>query len=663
VTGAAADAYQAALDPAVRRARGVHFTPRREVGWIVAAVLVRPWRAAFARARSVRELDALHARLARYRILDPACGAGAFLVAAWDALRALEARLLARRAALGGGDRRSRAEVSLAQLLGIELDPAALALARAALPGACLECGDALLDARGAPRVWPAADAVLGNPPFLGAKRIAPERGPVYARALRDAAPEVPAMADLCVHFLRRAHEHLPPCTRADPLSGCGGLVLARNARSGASRRGGLDAVVRDGTIVEAWENVPWPGAARVGVSIACWVKTHDPALLPRTRRLWTSSGGATRAASVAAIDASLRAAASGAPPAGAPLAPLACNHEPKRCFQGVIPGYAGFLVGPDEARRLRRDSAEVVRPYLTGRELLSGAGPRRFVLDFGARGVREAARFPSALAHLRQRVWPAARDALARAGLAGSAMAAARREHLARFWQLWNRRDGLRAALRGRRRYIACARVGRRPLFLFVPAHVVPSDLVQVFAFDDLYSLGVLQSAHHATWAAVRGSRLRVERDVRYAVRDVFETFPWPQGPALRGPSPRAVARVERAAAGVLAAREVALAHGGGLRDLARALERGEARPVAAAQAALDRAVAAAYAFAPGDTVASLEALHRKVAERLGRGEPVVSPGRPLAGAVPAATSRTRPSPPAPGRSASRPSRPPSSP
>ncbi|HET9598154.1 MAG TPA: DNA methyltransferase, partial [Anaeromyxobacteraceae bacterium] len=550
----AAAAFEAALDPALRRARGVHFTPEREVAWVVGAVIVRPWRAALARARSLEALDALHARLAAWRVLDPACGAGAFLAAAWEALRAVERRLLARRAALGGGSLPAR--LRQGQLLGIELDPAALALARAALPGARLEAGDALLDGAGARRPWPAADAVVGNPPFLGAKRIAPERGAAWARALRAAMPEVPPMADLCVHFLRRAHEHLPPCTRADPLAGRAGLVLARNARSGASRAGGLDAVVRDGTIVEAWDNVPWPGAAQVGVSIACWVKTRDPALLPRRRRLWSGATGAPAAAAVPHLDASLRAA----PPPGrraAALAPLACNRAPKRCFQGVIPGYGGFLVGPRQAERLRADSAGVVRPYLTGRELLSAGAPRRFVLDFGALGEAEAARFPSALAHVRERVLPAVRDALDRAERTGSGMASARREHLGRFWQLWNRRDALRAALCGRDRYLACARVARRPLFLFVPAQVVPSDLVQVFTFDDLYSFGVLQSRHHAAWARARGSRLRVERDVRYAVREVFETFPWPQGPRFRGPPAGAVERVERGAAGLLAARE----------------------------------------------------------------------------------------------------------
>jgi hypothetical protein len=57
--------------------------------------------------------------------------------------------------------------------------------------------------------------------------------------------------------------------------------------RNNQSRVGGLDYVVKTGTIVEAVENQPWSGEANVHVSIANWVKTQDAALLPKTRKLW----------------------------------------------------------------------------------------------------------------------------------------------------------------------------------------------------------------------------------------------------------------------------------------------------------------------------------------------------------------------------------------
>ncbi len=127
----------------------------------------------------------------------------------------------------------------------------------------------------------------------------------------------------------------------------------------------------------------------------------------------------------------------------------LSCNLSPKRCFQGKIPGYDGFLLDRETANRLRLDSAEVIFPYLTGREMLDEFKIERWVIDFGNRGIIEASAFPSAFAHCRQHVLPAVERTLHEVERSDSDMVAARREHLGRWWQLWNRRDELSAALK----------------------------------------------------------------------------------------------------------------------------------------------------------------------------------------------------------------------
>ena len=147
---------------------------------------------------------------------------------------------------------------------------------------------DALLTPEGLPAQWPKADVIIGNPPFLGAKRLKPERGLDYVKKLRKAYAEVPGMADYCVYWIKKAHDHLPDCTANDPVAGRAGLVGTQNIRNNQSRVGGLDYVVKTGTIVEAVENQPWSGEAVVHVSIANWAKTQDAALLPKVHKLWT---------------------------------------------------------------------------------------------------------------------------------------------------------------------------------------------------------------------------------------------------------------------------------------------------------------------------------------------------------------------------------------
>src|SRR5687767_2102843 len=140
------------------------------------------------------------------------------------------------------------------------------------------------------PTPWPAADVIIGNPPFLGAKLLKPERGPDYVNALRKLYKDVPGMADYCVYWIRRANDHLPECTKADPFVGRAGLVGTQNIRNNQSRVGGLDHVVATGTIIEAVDNQPWSGQANVHVSIVNWCKTQETAILPEKRRLWSKA-------------------------------------------------------------------------------------------------------------------------------------------------------------------------------------------------------------------------------------------------------------------------------------------------------------------------------------------------------------------------------------
>ena len=98
----------------------------------------------------------------------------------------------------------------------------------------------ALLDVNQNPSLvdWPKVDVIIGNPPFNGAKKLKPDLGPDYVKAIRKAYPDVPGMADYCVSWIHKAHDHLPPCTTADPVAGRAGLVGTQNIRKQSISRG-----------------------------------------------------------------------------------------------------------------------------------------------------------------------------------------------------------------------------------------------------------------------------------------------------------------------------------------------------------------------------------------------------------------------------------------
>ena len=57
------------------------------------------------------------------------------------------------------------------------------------------------------PAVWPQADFIVGNPPFIGTARMREDLGDSYAETLRAAYPDVPESADFVLYWWHKAAE------------------------------------------------------------------------------------------------------------------------------------------------------------------------------------------------------------------------------------------------------------------------------------------------------------------------------------------------------------------------------------------------------------------------------------------------------------------------
>jgi SAM-dependent methyltransferase len=593
--------FEASLAPAERHARGAYYTRAAEIRRAIDPVLGRPLRARIAAAETLADLAAAHEAIAGVRVLDPACGAGDFLRIALAELGAIEREAIAAIVAQGGVAPAPR--VGPHQLSGIDVDPGAIAIARAVLgPDAHLICDDALFCA------WPAADVIVMNPPFMAKNKAQAELGAAYARRVRARFPGVPGRADLAVYWIRRAHDELPAGGRA-------AIVATNTIRQNDSRRGGLDHVVENGgTIIEAVSTAVWPGDAAVHVSIACWVKGAHAGKKRLLTQLGDRADAPWRVEIVDRIPPSLSAAID-----VASARPLRENREPRVCFQGQTPGHDAFLIEAEEARAILArspESAAVLFPFLTGEDLVARGEPSRFVIDFGERVLDEARRFIELFARIEARVRPAREEAARREEeREASAPGRGNRHHrafFARFWQLGYRRGEMLAKLATLPRYIAASRIGKRPIFAFVDARVRPSDALVVFALDTDHAFGVLQSSAHAAWLYARCSTLKA--DARYTSSTVFDSFPWPDGaPQIVG-----APTISEAARRVLAERRRLAGRAGGLRAMYAAMERGEAPDLAAAHAELDAAVRAAYGVREGDDMlAALLARNEELARR----------------------------------------------
>lgn len=652
--------FQSSMGETARHAFGAHYTSEADISKVVRPTVLTPFRERLAKATSFRDLLHLRGDLAKLRVLDPACGSGNFLYVAYRELRRLETEILdaifSHFAKQANGKVTTRSVISTKQFFGIDKLPFAIELAKvtltlarelallesrehiqalqhdlpgteeAALPLDNLDenfqCADALFT------VWPPADCIIGNPPFQSKNKMQKEYGRAYLNLLRDRYPDIPGRADYCVYWFRRAHDHLADGGRA-------GLVGTNTIRQNYSREGGLDYIVNNGgTITEAVSTQVWSGEAAVHVSLVNWHKGP----VSGDKKLYTQLGDKTdspwRLDTLPYISSAL------SPRTDVTQARrLTANSDSGVCYQGQTHGHEGFLLLSREAQKLiGMDDryAEVLFPYLIADDLLGehDQKPTRYVIDFHPRDVFQARAYRRLFALVQQQVLPdrekaAAEEALRnKEALEQNPNARVNRHHanfLKKWWLLSYPREDMISRLNPLSRYAVCSQVTKRPIFDFVDERIRPNAALIVFALEDDYSFGILQSSVHWEWFMARCSSLK--GDFRYTSDTVFDTFCWPQQPG------RAVVQnVAQAAVRLRHLRkEVMQTNNWTLRELYRTLEQPGDNPLRKATAGLDEAVRAAYGV-PSDAepLDFLLRLNEECAALEAEGKSIVGPGVP---------------------------------
>ena len=607
--------FERALDPHARHRHGAHFTRDDAIDRVLAPTILTPWQRRLALLRSPADLESTLAALRGYTILDPACGCGDLLHPALRAMLAIEADLQRRWLALHPTPPPPGPWFTLAQLHGIERDPLAAALARATLQLVARDRGVPTIveaDALVIPWPRPAGElAIVGNPPYLGVRKLRRELGDAAVAHLHAAFPNNRS-ADYATHWFTRARHTLRPGERA-------GYVCTKSIAQNASRAAALAPIVAAGdTITDAWRAHPWPGDASVDVTIVNWICGPCPGPHHLDGR-----PVATISASLDTLDL-------------AAARPIASNAG--LCFMGVTPGNDGFILTPQQHAQIVADdpaSAAVIRPFLIGRDLSRDPEqrPTRHIIDLATRSHADALRFPGALHHLERAVRPTRANNPREAAM----------KH---WWQFWRPAPQLRRALADHREVLVIPCVAPHLIVARVPADLCFDHQVMVLTLADPYHLGILQSRFHALWARARGSSHAARP--RYTATSVFHSFPFPlqpdghHDPRLRPPGPLA----DRVAAAALRfdslRRDLCRAQQVGLTHLHNQLAAGTPSPLRAALDELEHAVTACYDFPSEiwrDDAAALRellALNLRVA-----GHPRASQ-RPVRGPLPAASPPT---------------------
>ncbi len=536
------------------------------------------------------EIHAFHERLCETKILDPACGTGNFLYVSLELMKRLEGEVLEALASLQDQGAIALKTIDPHQFLGLEVNPRAAAIAELVLwigflqwhfrtRGAppddpimrdfkTIEARDAVLtwsakelarDERGRPlertdaegnRVevysyknpkrpeWPAADYIVGNPPFVGGKDIRGRMGEGYAEALWAAHPHVNESADFVMYWWDRAAELLT--LKGTRLKRFG--FVTTNSLSQVFQRRVMERYLKGKkpiSLLMAIADHPWTKATRdaAAVRIAMTVAAlgeHEGRLFEVTREvgLDTDEPIVELRETQGRINSDLT--------IGADVTSLpALKANAFLSSRGMQLMGAGFIVTPAEAKHLglgRRLGLEAhIRQYRNGRDLM--ATPRGvMVIDlFGLDADQVRTRFPEAYQQVIETVKPQ-RDAQFAKTQTKDA------EAYARLWWLFGKpRQELRPALEGLPRYIATVETAKHRAFQFLDASILPDNMLVCMGLEDGYFLGVLSSRFHVVWAHGAGGTL--EDRPRYTKSQCFDPFPFPDASDALKTKIRAVA------------------------------------------------------------------------------------------------------------------------
>ncbi len=539
--------FERSLDPAQRSQLGAHYTSREDILAVVEPVLMAPLRREWEAVR--REAETLYdrqqeggrsaarkrgdqrkieagisgfvERMREVRVLDPACGSGNFLYVSLRQLLNLEKEVSAFAGKVGLNP--FFPGVSPEQLHGIEMSPYAHELAQVSIwigylqwmvengfgsrqepilgPMTNIVEMDAVLgrDEDGTLREpeWPEADVIIGNPPFLGGKRLRTELEDAYVDDLFALyGDRVPREADFVCYWFEKARAGI----RSRNVSRAG-LLATNSIRGGANRE--VLAKIRDsGDIFFAHADRPWilDGAA-VRVSM---VGFDDGSETDRTldgapvENIYPDLTG----------DLDLTSAV-----------PLPENKS--IAFMGDTKG-GPFDISPERAREMLplpnphgRPNSEVVKPWANGLDITRR--PRgMYIVDFGTGMTGEqAALYEAPFEYVNEHVRPKRESS---------------RSTRPEWWLHERPRVDMREALTGLSRYLATARVAKHRLFVWLDEATLPDSQIIAFAHDDDYFFGVLHSRAHEVWALRMGTFLGKGNDPRYTPTTCFETFPFPE-------------------------------------------------------------------------------------------------------------------------------------
>lgn len=345
-------------------------------------------------------------------------------------------------------------------------------------------------------------DCILGNPPYLGFKKITNQLGPEYNLYIKTIWPEK-GKADLVTYFLRRTFNIISK-------DGFCSIITTNSISEGDTREIGLEYILNNGGYINfAVKSTQWPGIAAVYV-----------ALLSITRKNTLKDNLILNDKKVSQISSYLVDEVS--------QQPFILNSNTIKFFQGSVIRGDGFILEKNTALDLLSKNSknnDVIKKYYSGTDLNGNYNldTDRYVIDFKDWSLEKASNYNEILKIVIDKVKPE-RDKI---------LNESNQVHENNFWTYWDRREELYRSIEKLEFSFAISmQAAKYCNFNLVSSGAIFSNSLGVIASDSFGIFSILNSSLHNEWAWKYGSRMK--NDLRYSSNDIFYNFPFIKNDSL---------------------------------------------------------------------------------------------------------------------------------
>jgi hypothetical protein len=352
-------------------------------------------------------------------------------------------------------------------------------------------------------------DSIIGNPPFLGGRKISGALGAQYIIWLSHTYPPAGNLCDLVAYFLRSSFLK---------INSCGTLVVitTKTISQGDTRTGGLLPIIKnDGSIYNVQSKIRWPGVAAVIVSTVGILRSDNFKIQKKLN-----------GRPVQYISSFFNEAKIEEHPHSLLVMKELHSTGSKIYGQGFLfddeDDAATPLLVKDKILSSNPDLEGRIRPYIGGQEVNSQAipSPMRFAINLSDLNENQLVEYPELLDIVLKKVKPE-RDALPDS-------TSSNKQLKKKWWAYQAHRPNFYRKIHSLNRVLVLSQVTAHLSFTFLPSDWIYSQKLNLFAMDRFSHFAILQSKIHEVWALFFTSSLG--ETINYSSSDCFENFPFPQ-------------------------------------------------------------------------------------------------------------------------------------